>query len=229
MNNPSCALSSSSSVGVASEVRSLARPGSSLSSTPSGEEAFRPPSKNQGDLACSSVEEGLNLYTKDLIKRARHLTGCPTEAQELVQETALRALRFKHKYHPETHARAWLMRIMHNLFISQKRRQSVERKVRERLQVDPNSWVSRRSVQPMTSLVRPLVQAMNGLPERLSEVVTLVDICEFSYQEAASTQGVPLGTVMSRLHRARARLCRELSDEKAASSLCDSRGISSAA
>ena len=159
---------------------------------------------------CATVEEGIQLYLPDLVRRARCLTRNRAQAEELVQDTVERALRYRKNYRNDTHARAWLMRVMHNLFISQQRRRNVERRVVDRVAVDPNSWTLRPASTPHSGMSRPVLRAMAALPEQLAEVVRLVDLYDYSYQEAASFQGVPIGTVMSRLHRGRGRLARHL-------------------
>ncbi len=156
------------------------------------------------------VENGIETYLDDLIRRARMLTRHVIDAEELVQDTVERALRYRDNYRHDSHVRAWLMRIMHNLFISQRRRCMVERRVRSETGVDPNSWVSKTVQLPEVGLSRPLERAMGELPKRLSDVVRLVDLCEYSYQEAAAEQEIPIGTVMSRLHRGRNRLKNRL-------------------
>jgi len=159
---------------------------------------------------CSTVEEGIQRYFPDLLRRARGLAVDRCEAEELVQETVVRALRFKHKYQSDTQARAWLMRVMFNLFVSQKRRRAVERRALESARVDPNGWANLRVEQPKMGMSRTVERAMGELPDKLAQVVELVDLFDFSYQEAASAQRIPMGTVMSRLHRARSRLSIKL-------------------
>lgn len=160
---------------------------------------------------CVSVEEGIERYLGDLNRRARGLSRNVEEARDLVQDTVERALRFKHTYRPETHARAWLMRVMFNLFITKRRRRQTERRVLEGARVDPNGWTARVTRAPELGLGRPVRRAIAEMPDKLAEIVQLVDLFDYSYQEAASFQHVPIGTVMSRLHRGRSRLAAKLS------------------
>ena len=174
----------------------------------------------QGALeTCSSVEEGIERYMSDLQRRARGLTRNAEEACDLVQDTVERALRFKHTYRKETHARAWLMRVMVNLFISKRRRRQTERRVLECARLDPNGWTARVSHAPEVGLQRPLRRAIDEMPSQLAEIVQLVDLFDYSYQEAASFQQVPIGTVMSRLHRGRSRLADKLLRTERASAI----------
>lgn len=164
------------------------------------------------------VQEGLVLHLPELRLRARHLCRGADLAEELVQDTALRALRFAHTFQVGSQVRAWLMRILKNVFISKMRRRSIERRVLEGARVDPNGWANRSSVQEPPALPRPVQRALLGLPPQLRETVVLVDLEELSYREAAERQQVPVGTIMSRLHRGRARLGERLAEVKSSSS-----------
>jgi RNA polymerase sigma-70 factor (ECF subfamily) len=163
-----------------------------------------------------SVEEGAALLLPDLVLRARQLTRSEAAADDLVQDTVERALRFKGSFHPGGHLRAWLFRIMQNLFISHLRRARTERRIVEDAGLDPNGWAALSPVSMQPGLSPPVEKALGGLPERLREVVTLVDLGEASYRDAALDQKVPIGTIMSRLHRGRARLKNCLNRAEAA-------------
>ncbi len=165
---------------------------------------------------CVGVEDGLALHLPDLLRRARQLTGDSVRADDLVQDTVERALRFRHTFREGGHLRAWLMRIMQNVFISARRRIATERRIVEGARVDPNGWASLRPVQLAPGLSPPVARALGGMPEHLRSVVELVDLGEYSYKDAAQAEEVPVGTIMSRLHRGRARLAAELSPQRAA-------------
>jgi RNA polymerase sigma-70 factor (ECF subfamily) len=143
-----------------------------------------------------------------LRRRALALTKNQVQADDLVQDTVERALRFAHTYRPGSNLAAWLTRVMHNVFMSRCRRRQVEVRVLRHLafveddvRAMDQTWFS------------PAVEnALGELPEKLGDVVRLVDLDELSYAEAAQHLSVPLGTVMSRLHRGRKRLAARLVD-----------------
>lgn len=163
-----------------------------------------------------SVEGGVALLLPDLTSRARQLTRNEAVADDLVQDTVERALRFKGSFHEGGHLRAWLFRIMQNLFISRMRRAKTERRIMESAGLDPNGWATLAPVRMQPGLSPSVEKALGGLPSPLREVVTLVDLGEASYRDAARDQEVPIGTIMSRLHRGRARLKSCLSQAEAA-------------
>lgn len=157
-----------------------------------------------------SVEEGICAHLHELERRARLLTRHPERAEDLVQDTVERALRFKHTFREGRHVRAWLLRIMQNVFLSERRRVSTERRVLDGARVDPNGWATLRPAEQHPDLSPPVARALEDLPEHLRSVLKLVDLGEHSYKEAAEKENVPLGTIMSRLHRGRLRLSTEL-------------------
>lgn len=163
-----------------------------------------------------SVEDGLAVHLADLRRRARQLTGDSVRADDLVQDTVERALRFRHTFREGGHLRAWLMRIMQNVFISSRRRIATERRIVEGARVDPNGWATLQPIQLSPGLSPPVARALQSMPEHLRSVVELVDLGEHSYKDAAQAEEVPVGTIMSRLHRGRARLAAELQPPAAA-------------
>jgi RNA polymerase sigma-70 factor (ECF subfamily) len=163
-----------------------------------------------------AVEEGLSTYLPDLARRARQLTGDVSRADDLVQDTVERALRFRESYRAGGYLRAWLFRIMQNVFISQRRRVSTERRVLEGAGVDPNGWATLRPARQVPGLSPPVVRALQQMPDHLRSAVQLVDLGDNSYKDAAAQQEVPVGTIMSRLHRGRARLAAALVEPQAA-------------
>lgn len=150
-----------------------------------------------------------------LYRAARRLTPSAAEAEDLVQDTLLRAFRSVHRFDGR-HPRAWLLTIMRNANINR------ARKKRPDLLDDPDQTFERdeRFADDETPEDTVLEGAFDAVVEdafaRLDEpfrvVVELVDLQDHSYAEAAEALGVPVGTVMSRLHRARRRIRAELSD-----------------
>ncbi len=151
------------------------------------------------------------------------LTKAPLDAEDLVQDTLVKAMRARDQYEPGTNLEAWLFKILHNTFINKYRRGGLERIVLEGPDADPlaDGWVSAASMRalrdPETQALRPLVQeeihrALDELPEEFRLAVVLSDVEELSYKEIADVMGCPVGTVMSRLHRGRRLLQKRLYD-----------------
>jgi len=152
-----------------------------------------------------------------LFGNALRLTRSKADAEDLLQETVLRAFRFFDRFERGSNIKAWLLRIQYNLFVNRYRRGVRERDVRESMTHEPSGRdvVSRPALQALTdpdgAAMGPLVQqelalALEQLPEDHRTVIVLADIEELSYKEIAEVMGCPIGTVMSRLHRARRSL-----------------------
>jgi RNA polymerase sigma factor (sigma-70 family) len=125
------------------------------------------------------------------------------DADDLVHDTLLRALDKLSARHDDAEVRPWLFAIMHNLFVSQKRREKVWRQSTSPIDVEA---VPVRERQEDALRWHDLVRAFNTIPEDQRVVLLLVSIENFSYAEVARVLGIPLGTVMSRLARGRERL-----------------------
>ncbi|MFZ5508496.1 MAG: RNA polymerase sigma factor [Pseudomonadota bacterium] len=136
-----------------------------------------------------------------LRRYARALTGDPARADDLVQDTLERALGRFFLFRPGN-LRAWLFSIMHNLFINQAKAR------RDGLWEDEAvlAELPARATQDDALEMRDLARCLQALPPQQREVLLLVGLEEMSYEEVARVLGVPLGTVMSRLFRARERL-----------------------
>lgn len=158
------------------------------------------------------VQQGIAALLPDLSRRARYLTKRPDAALDLVQDTVERALRFARSYQAGTNLRAWLLQVMYSVFASQCRRSSRHRDAVEALTAEP--WhAATLNAEPVSQALSPAMRAhLLQLPTAFAQVVWLVDVLELSYQEAADDLGVPIGTVMSRLHRARRTLRARLHD-----------------
>jgi RNA polymerase sigma factor (sigma-70 family) len=127
------------------------------------------------------------------------------DADDLVHDCLVRALDKLHTRRDDADLRAWLFAIMHNLFVSQRRRA----KARPDTEALEEERVASRSAssEPEDKLRwKELVRVLNNLPEDQRAVVLLVSVEDLSYAEAARVLGVPIGTVMSRLARGRERL-----------------------
>jgi RNA polymerase sigma-70 factor (ECF subfamily) len=167
-------------------------------------------------------EEALEL-SDQVFRVARHLVGSREAAEDLVQETYVRAFRSWQQYTPGTNLRAWLLRILTNLNIDRGRRQqrtpqtaSLDEKgdyylydkleEREGGPLDEERVIERLSQDS-------IVDALAHVPHDFRDVLVLVDIGEFSYADTAQILDIPIGTVMSRLHRGRRILKGELAEE----------------
>jgi RNA polymerase sigma-70 factor, ECF subfamily len=143
-----------------------------------------------------------------LRRYARALTRNPDRADDLVQETLLRAIRKSHLWQPGTDIRAWLFTIMHNHHVNMVR--SVMRQDAMLDIEDMSSSLVATSDPTASRQLRELERALACLPDEQREVILLVGLEEMSYQEAAQVLGVPVGTVRSRLSRGRDALRRRM-------------------
>ncbi len=166
-------------------------------------------------------EEALAL-SDQVYRVARHLVGSREEAEDLVQETYARAFRSWRSFQPGTNLRAWLLRILTNLNIDRGRRQQRrpdEQPLEEgdyflynKLEAagdgdtDENRVVERLSQNDV-------VAALSEVPHDFRDVVVLVDIGDFTYADAAQILDIPIGTVMSRLHRGRRILKKAMAEQ----------------
>jgi RNA polymerase sigma-70 factor, ECF subfamily len=165
-------------------------------------------------------EEALGL-SDQVYRVARHLAGSREEAEDLVQETYARAFRSWRSYQPGTNLRAWLLRILTNLNIDRGRRaqrtppmQGLEANdyfLYDRLSESDGGLSDEERVVERLSQ-DDIVSALSAVPHDFRDVIVLVDIGDFSYQDAAQILDIPIGTVMSRLHRGRRILKRELAE-----------------
>jgi RNA polymerase sigma-70 factor (ECF subfamily) len=142
--------------------------------------------------------------------RALRLTRSRHDAEDLLQETVVRALRFEGTFQRGTNLRAWMQQILQSVFISRCRRRVRERRALERFTGDPTLSSCSTAAPVLSSVSTKMHAAYSSLPDKFREVVELVDLRDFSYREAAELLGVPVGTVMSRLFRARRMLAESL-------------------
>ncbi len=166
-------------------------------------------------------EEVLELADQ-VYRVARRLVSTREEAEDLVQETYVRAFRSWRSYTPGTNLRAWLFRILTNLNIDRGRRQQrtpdtqpideqgdyfLYNRLEEVAPAEDTDRVVERLSQDS------IVHALAEVPHDFRDVIVLVDIGDFSYDDAAQILDVPIGTVMSRLHRGRRLLKQQLAEE----------------
>jgi RNA polymerase sigma-70 factor, ECF subfamily len=165
-------------------------------------------------------EEALELADQ-VYRVPRRLVRTKEEAEDLMQETYARAFRSWRSYTPGTNLRAWLLRILTNLNIDRGRRaqrapdtahlEESDYFLYNRLEdATPESLDEERVIERLSQ--DDIVGALSAVPHDFRDVIVLVDIGEFSYQEAAQILDIPVGTVMSRLHRGRRILKRQLAE-----------------
>jgi RNA polymerase sigma-70 factor (ECF subfamily) len=183
-----------------------------------------PPERDFGEEALDHLD---TLY-----RGALRLTRDADQARDLVQETYVRALRYKHSFQAGTNMRAWLFAIMRNLFWDRfkgSRPDTVSLddvgdfalydKLKDAGDLPEGSVLDKIAATEVVS-------AIEKLPPLHREVVMLVDVEGFAYKEASEALGIPIGTVMSRLHRARRQLQKSLYDYAVESGIVHVKGNS---
>ena len=166
-------------------------------------------------------EEALEL-SDQVYRVARRLVGSREEAEDLVQDTYARAFRAWQQYQPGTNLRAWLFRILTNLNIDRGRR---AQRAPDSQPLEEGDYFLYNKLESSMGDENPdeervverlsqnhVVEALAEVPHNFRDVVVLVDIGEFSYADAAQILDVPVGTVMSRLHRGRRILKQNLAE-----------------
>jgi RNA polymerase sigma-70 factor (ECF subfamily) len=162
-----------------------------------------------------SLKRGLVELVPELRGRACRLCADPTTADDIVQDTIERALRFAAQYERGTNLRAWVYQILFSVFVTRYRRSRREKNALRTLALDPCAWTTpERFASPEAGAkLSPKAQGkLDALPETFRAVLVLVDLDELTYREAATELGVPVGTVMSRLHRGRKLLASQLQE-----------------
>ena len=164
-------------------------------------------------------EEALELADQ-MYRVARRLVGSREEAEDLVQDTYARAFRSWRSFRPGTNLRAWLFRILTNLNIDRGRR---EQRTPDTQPIEESDYYlynrleENGAAEDVDEVVERLSQdsivgALSAVPHDFRDVIVLVDIGDFSYQDAAQILDIPVGTVMSRLHRGRRLLKQALAE-----------------
>ena len=166
-------------------------------------------------------EEDALALSDQVYRVARHLASSREDADELMQETYARALRSWRSFTPGTNMRAWLLRILTNLNIDRGRRQQRAPQMQpleandyflyDRLAENGDGVSDEDRVVERLSQ-DDIVTALSVVPHDFRDVLVLVDLGDFSYADAAQILDIPVGTVMSRLHRGRRILKRELAE-----------------
>jgi RNA polymerase sigma-70 factor (ECF subfamily) len=166
----------------------------------------------------SAFEREAIPHLDTLYRVALRFTADPAKAQDLVQDTMFKAFRSWHRYQPGTNVRAWLLTILRNTFINEYRREkqrgpTVDIETAETFSLfnevqeeDPEGRFFDKIVDD------EVLRAIDALPDEFRETLVLSDLEGMTYQEIADVTGVPVGTVKSRLFRARRALQKRLYD-----------------
>jgi RNA polymerase sigma-70 factor (ECF subfamily) len=177
-----------------------------------------------GGVAVDGDFSRFEQHLDALYRSALRMTRNPQDAQDLVQETYLRAYRYRHRFQPGTNEKAWLFTIMTNAFRNRGRQKQVieapldepgsDHYIYDQLQREglPLHQLSPDEVIVERGFGDEVKRALEELPLPMRMVVVLVDVEEFSYKEAAQILDIKIGTVMSRLHRGRRALQKKLWD-----------------
>jgi RNA polymerase sigma-70 factor (ECF subfamily) len=160
--------------------------------------------RNDSD-AWVAFEQEVLPHAARLFRLAMWLERNRADAEDAVQDTMIQALRSFHRYQPGTNCRAWLITILQRI-ISNRRRA----KGRSILVSDPDDRIAQAVpfVPPVPQVLtdETVLATLQRLPTAFQEVIILCDVEDLSYKEAAEALAIPIGTVMSRLHRGRAQL-----------------------
>jgi RNA polymerase sigma-70 factor, ECF subfamily len=175
-------------------------------------------------MAADPFETEALSFLDALYRTGLRMTRSEAEAEDLVQETYIRAFRFRHQFTPGTNLKAWLFRILTNTFINQYRRKAARPDTTELDDVEESIlYRHMRDVSPGSASPNPEAElidntlssevkdALEALPEKFRTTL-LLDVEGFSYKEIAEVLDIPIGTVMSRLHRGRKFLQKRLYD-----------------
>ena len=177
--------------------------------------------KNQKEKYDRIFEEEFLPQIDALYTFAYHLTYNEEDANDLVQETYLKAYRFIDKYIEGTNAKAWLFKILKNVFINQYRRKSKQpTKVdyeeiityQDEEDTKYSSYMDLREEMFQDMMGDEVTNAINALPVDFRVVILLCDVEGFTYEEISKIIDIPIGTVRSRLHRARNMLKEKLKE-----------------
>ncbi len=174
------------------------------------------PSLDRKKVSTAEFEQAALPEISHLYKSALCLTRSKTEAEDLVQETYLRAFRFFDKFQPGTNCRAWFLTILQNLFIYRYQQKKREPEIVDLERIDQlyKSMVEQGEKErdnPENQLISRLMggeieKALRELSEEFRMTIMLVDIEELSYEQASKLMECPIGTVRSRISRGRRML-----------------------
>lgn len=195
--------------------RTAPLPSTTVPAQPAGSRRPATPKRPVVATTARELHAGLVTLVPELRGRAMRLTGNPATADDVVQDTVERALKFADQYERGTNMRAWVFQILFSVFVTRYRRSRREKNAMRVLGSDPCAWTLPDSFcapdvnVPLTPSTQKKLEA---LPAGFRSVVVLVDLEDRAYREAAEELGVPVGTVMSRLHRGRKMLASKMAE-----------------
>lgn len=177
--------------------------------------------KTEGNAALETFEQTALIHLDELYASALRYTRNEKDAEDLVQETFLKAFTNFDRFEEGTNCRAWLFTILTNTFINKFRRKKKEREIlnaddlrpirqnfhnldKAEFYQDPERGVLNKTFS------QDMKDALSALPDEFRTVVVLADLNDFSYKEVAHILGCPVGTVMSRLFRGRKMMRKNL-------------------
>ena len=174
----------------------------------------RSPRSGPTDVRATFEAEALG-HLDALYRAALHLTRSPADAEDLVQDTFVKAFRFAVQFERGTNLKAWLFTILHNTYRNQRRaaRRSTVDVDSERVEnssAPADQWETPEQILMRGTVDADVQGALDSLPDPFRQAVWLRDVEEFSYLEMAQLLDVPLGTVMSRISRGRRLLYERL-------------------
>ena len=169
-------------------------------------------------------------HIDSLYGTALRLTRRAADAEDLVQDTYLKAFRSSHQFEPGTNLKAWLFTILHNTFRNIRRHDGrspvdVDSDAVERAANDGPADQSPEQILTRRTLDADLQAALDALPDAFREAVWLRDVEELSYAEMAKVLAVPIGTVMSRISRGRRALSEGLKARRARAAAAANMGV----
>jgi RNA polymerase sigma-70 factor (ECF subfamily) len=172
-----------------------------------------------GDSADDAFVADALSYIDSLYGTALRLTRRPQDAEDLVQDTYLKAFRASHQFERGTNLKAWLFTILHNTFRNMRRNVGrspidVDSEAVERAADDPAGEQTPEDLLTRATLDVDLQAALDALPDAFRQAVWLRDVEELSYAEIAQVLDVPIGTVMSRISRGRRALYEGLQERR---------------
>ena len=177
-----------------------------------------PQSASSIDEKRAGFEREALVHLDALYRVALRLTGSASDADDLVQETMLKAYRAWHQYQPGTNAKGWLLTILRHAFINEYRRRTRHPETVNLDAIEPFAVLEDRQGEDAPDrffdkiVDAEVLRAIDALPEQFREAVVLSDVEGMSYEEVARILDVPIGTVKSRLFRARRLLQAKLYD-----------------
>lgn len=178
--------------------------------------------RNNPELRRAQFEAAALPLMGSLYRAALYLARRPEDAQDLLQDTYLRAYRNFEDFAPGTNCKAWMLKILHSIFVNKARKAQREPQVAtiEEMEQRYQRWLDKPAQPPLSpaehassesDLSPEFAEILHRLPEAFRSVVVLVDVEELSYEEVAAALACPVGTVRSRLFRARRLLFAALS------------------